>query len=69
MARYKKLCSKLTPAEAKRLEQFVTASGGQVKASILLDVAPETLSRTINRHTSPSTMFRKVLVEHKVLKK
>lgn len=68
MPRYKKLCDKLTPAEAKRLEQFVTKSGGQVKASIILDVAPETLSRSINRHTAPSTLLRKELVKRKIVK-
>ena len=67
MPRYKKMCAKLTPAEAKRLEQFVEKSGGQVKASILLEVAPETLSRSINRHTAPSTLLRSKLAELGVL--
>lgn len=65
--RYKKMCVKLTRAEAKRLEQFVHERGGQVKTSIILEVAPETLSRTINRHTAPSTLLRSKLVKHKVL--
>ena len=53
----------LTPAEAKRLEQFVNRSGGQVKASLLFGVAPATLSRNVNRRTSPSPMLRQKLVE------
>lgn len=67
MPRYYKMCAKLTPAEAKSLEQFVEKKGGQVKASIVLEVAPETLSRTINRHTAPSALLRSKLVKHKVL--
>lgn len=65
--RYKKMCRLLTPAEAKRLEQFVDKSGGQVKASIILEVAPETLSRSINRHTAPSTLLRKELIKRKIV--
>lgn len=64
----KKRCIKLTPAEAKRLEQYVDENGGQVKASIILGVAPWTLSRTANRHTGPSPMLVGKLVEIGVVK-
>jgi hypothetical protein len=59
---------KLTPAEARRLEQFVNDSGGQVRASILLGVAPSTLSRNTNRRTAPSPLLRKNLVEAGIVK-
>jgi len=58
----------LTPAEAKHLEQFVNKSGGQIKASLLFGVAPATLSRTVNRHTGPSPLLRKELVNHGIVK-
>ena len=59
----KKMVTKLNTAEARRLEQFVNKSGGQVKASIILGVAPATLSRNINRHTAPSALLRTKLAE------
>lgn len=61
--------AKLESAEAKRLEQFVNKSGGQIKASAILGVTPATLSRNANRHTAPSPMLRKALVEAGIIKK
>jgi len=60
--------AKLTPAEAKRLEQYIDNRGGQIKASILFGVAPATLSRNINRHTAPSPMLRDKLIGAGVIK-
>lgn len=60
---------KLTPAEAKRLEQFVNKSGGQIKASLIFGVAPATLSRTANRHTAPSPLLHDKLVENGIVSK
>lgn len=58
----------LTKTEAKALEDFVLAQGGQVPASLLLDgVAPSTLSRTINRHTAPSRLLRQAMVRQKII--
>lgn len=54
---------KLTPAEARRLEQHVEKCGGQIKAAGLLGVTPATISRNANRHTAPSPMLRDKLVE------
>lgn len=58
---------KLTPAEAKSLEKFVDAQGGQVKASLMFGVAPATLSRTANRHTAPSPLLRDKLLENGII--
>lgn len=63
-----KYAPKLTVDEAKRLERFVDTNGGQAKASVLLNVAAETLSRTANRHTAPSQLFRDKLVEQGIVK-
>lgn len=59
----KKKVTTLTPAEAKRLEQFVDKNGGQVTTSVLLGCAPATLSRNVNRRTAPSALFREKLKE------
>lgn len=58
----------LTPAEATRLEQFISNCGGQIKASILFGVALSTLSRNINRHTAPSPMLRDKLIGAGIVK-
>lgn len=59
---------KLTPAEAKRLEQFVTKNGGQLEARRLFgNCAPATLSRTAHRHTAPSALLLPYLIEHKIV--
>ena len=60
--------AKLTPAEAKRLEQHVNKGGGQIKAGALFGVTPATISRNVNRHTAPSPMLRKALVEAGIVK-
>ena len=60
--------TKLTPAEAKRLVRFVRKNGGQTKAGGLVGVTSYTISRTANRHTSPSPLFRDKLVEVGVIK-
>ena len=54
---------KLTTAEAKNLEQYVTAHGGQVKICGFFGVSPTTLSRTVNQRTAPNPTFRKKLSE------
>lgn len=59
--------TKLTPAEAKNLEQFIKKSGGQILASMIFGVAPSTLSRTANRHTSPSPMLHAKFVENGIV--
>lgn len=64
----KKRAEKLTPAEAKRLEQFVDRSGGQVKASVIFGCTPTTLSRSANRRTGPSPLLRDKLVEKGIVK-
>ncbi len=64
----KRTAAKLTPAEAKRLEQYIDKNDGQVKVGGLLSVTVTTLSRTVNRHTAPSPMLREKLVEAGVIK-
>lgn len=59
----------LTTAEVKRLEQFQKTSGGQLKAAIAMGVTPETLSRTLNRHTAPSQMLRDKFIEWGIIMK
>lgn len=59
---------KLTTAEAARLEQFVDEHDGQEKAGALLGVSLETVCRTARRHTAPSTLFRKQLKKHGIVK-
>lgn len=59
---------KLTPAESRRLEQFVDKVGGQNKASLILHVSTGTLSRSANRRTAPSNMLRDKLVEQGIVK-
>jgi hypothetical protein len=60
--------SKLTPAEAKALEQFIQKNGGQIAAGAFFGIAPSTLSRTANRHTAPSPLLRKQLVNVGIVK-
>lgn len=59
----------LTPAEAKRLEQYVEKQGGQMQVAVLLGVSITTLSRTANMHTAPSRDLRKKLTKVGVLEK
>lgn len=59
---------KLTPAEAKRFEQYVENHGGQIRAAGLLGITPATISRNVNRHTHPSPMLRDKLVQAGVIK-
>ena len=63
----KKRNEKLTPEEAKRLEKFMDENGGQVKSMELLGVSPVTISRTVNRRTAPLPLFRKELIEKKII--
>lgn len=63
----KNKAKKLTAAESKKLEQFVNKSEGQIKASLILGVSPYTLSRTVNRHTSPSPMLREKFAAHGII--
>jgi hypothetical protein len=60
--------AKLSPAEARNLEQFTEKHGGQIAAGALFGVSPATISRNVNRHTSPSPMLRKALVENGIIK-
>lgn len=59
---------KLSSAEVKRLEEFVEEKGGQMQVALLFDVSITTLSRTANRHTSPSKNLREKLAEVGVIK-
>ena len=59
---------KLTKQEAARLVKYVDENGGQIRASISLGVAPETLSRSLNLHTAPSQMLTEKLVKAGIIK-
>ena len=59
---------KLSPAEARRFEQYVYKGGGQIKVGASFGVTPATVSRNVNRHTAPSPMLRKALIEAGIIK-
>ena len=59
---------KLTPAEVKRLEQFINKNGGQIRAGMLFGVTDATLSRNIHGHTAPSPMLYKLYQKAGIVK-
>lgn len=62
------MAKKLTPSEADSLKKFVKKNGGQIKVSLLFNIAPVTLSRTSNRRTGPSPLLIGKLFEHGIVK-